>query len=113
MRRIRGSFAQLTDKANYSGTALDDYLHAILTDETDVPEAMGQLRMIYPNLLQLTYDNTRTRADRIVDGVEQVQNRSKLELFEELYEKQNNQPMSREQRSLVQTLIEEIWEGQV
>ena len=36
-----------------------------------------------------------------------------LELFEELYELQNNQPMSDMQRDFALELIESIWEGRV
>ena len=113
MRQIRGTFSGLTDKAFYEGTALEDYLHIILTDEEDVPEAMGRLRVIYPNLLKLTYDNTRTRTNRIIDGASEVRRKSPLELFEELYEQQNNQPMSDVQRAYTGGLIESIWEGDV
>ena len=108
MRQIRGTFAQLQ-----AGASSDDYLHVILTDEEDVPEAVGKLRMVYPNLMKLSYDNTRTRADQIIDGAEDVQRKSPLALFDELYELQNNQPMSPEQRSFAQGLIESIWEDRV
>ena len=113
MRTIRGTFTELTDKAFYEGTAKDDYLHVTLTDEEDVPEALGKLRVIYPNIMKLSYDNTRTRTNRIIDGAEDVQRKSPLQLFEELYEQQNNQPMSEEQRAFTQELIETIWEGNV
>ena len=111
MRQIRGSFKELTEKAYYEKTAAEDYLHIILTDEEDVEEALGKLRLIYPNILKLTYDNTRTRENQVIDGAEDVQRKSPLELFEELYELQNNQPMSETQRAFTQRLIEEIWEG--
>lgn len=110
MRQIRGTFAQLTDRAFYDGTATDDYLHIILTDEEDVPEAMGRLRMIYPNMMKLSYDNTRTRTNQIVDGAADVKHKTPLELFEELYEKQNNQPMSDVQRAYTRELMASIWE---
>jgi len=110
LRSIRGTFAQLTDKTFYSGTTVDDYLHIILTDEEDVAEALGKLRKIYPNIMKLSYDNTRTRNNRLIDGAENVQQKSPLELFEELYELQNNQPMTDEQRRFTLELIESIWE---
>lgn len=110
LRSIRGTFAALTDPALYEGTPREDYLHVILTDEEDVPEALGKLRVIYPNLLRLSYDNTRTQADQIIDSAANVQRRSPLELFEELYQLQNNQPMSDEQRRFAQDLIGPIWE---
>ena len=113
MRAIRGTFAELTDKAFYSAQQREDYLHVVLTDEEDVPEAMGRLRVVYPNVMKLSYDNTRTRGDREIGGAQDVQVKSPLELFEELYEKQNNQPMSEAQRAFSQDLIESIWEGSV
>jgi len=111
LRSLRGTFAQMTEKSFYEAQVTDDYLHIILTDEEDVPEAMGKLRTVYPNLMKLSYDNTRTRADRAVGGAEDVQRKSPLQLFQELYEKQNNQPMSEIQRKFTQELIDSIWEG--
>ena len=111
LRSIRGTFEELTGKSFYEGTATDDYLHIMLTDEEDVPEAIGKLRVIYPNLMKLSYDNTRTRTNQVINGAEDVQRKSPLELFDELYELQNNQPMSEEQRGFMQELIETIWEG--
>jgi len=111
MRRIRGTFAEISDRAFYGAQNTEDYLHVTLTDEEDVPEALGRLRVIYPNILKLSYDNTRTRSDQSIDGAAQVQRRSPLELFEELYALQNNQPMSAQQRSFAQAMIESIWEG--
>ena len=113
LRSIRGSFDELTDKAFYEATAADDYLHVILTNEEDVPEAMGRLRVIYPNIMKLSYDNTRTRTNQVIGGVEDVQRKSPLALFEELYALQNNQPMSQEQKAFAQQLIESIWEGKL
>lgn len=111
MRQLRGTFAEITDRKNYDGTAVEDYLHIILTDEEDVPEAMGRLRLIYPNIMKLTYDNTRTRTDQVLGDAEDVHLKSPLELFAELYAKQNNRPMSEEQSAFVLEQIESIKEA--
>ena len=111
LREIRGSFGELTDKAYYEGTATDDYLHIILTDEEDIPEASGKLRVIYPNLIQLSYDNTRTRTTQVVNCAQDVKRKSPLELFDELYQKQNNQPMSDVQRGFLLELMDTLGEG--
>lgn len=111
LREIRGSFAQLTDMDYYKNTAAEDYLHIILTDEEDIPEAAGKLRAIYPNYLHISYDNTRTRTDQVVDCAENVRRKSKLELFDELYRLQNNQPMSDTQRLFLQELMDAMEEG--
>jgi len=113
MRQLRGSFAQLTDPGSYRHAQTDDYLHIVLTDEEDVPEAIGKLRLIYPNILKLSYDNTRTRTDQVIGSAEDVRRRSPLELFGELYQLQNNQPMSETQSSFVLELIRSIWEEDV
>ena len=112
LREIRGTYEELTAKSTYADTAVDDYLHITLTDEEDVPEAMGRLRVIYPNLMKLTYDNARTRASAVIDSVEDLHRKSPLDLLEELYQLQNNQPMSQVQRTYARELIERIWEGE-
>ena len=109
MRQIRGTFDQVKDPA-FSGGNPQDYVHVVLTDEQDVPEALGRLHLVYPNMLKLSYDNTRTRRNSIVDGPEEIQRKKPLELFEELYEIQNNQPMSPQQREFARQLIGNIWE---
>ncbi|SCY39828.1 exonuclease SbcCD subunit D [Butyrivibrio sp. INlla14] len=109
LRQIRGTYEELSDKRNYEGTRREDYIHAILTDEEDIPDAISKLRIIYPNLMKLTYDNTRTRENKVIEGATDIERKSPIELFEEFYEKQNNQEMSDEQRELVSGLIESIW----
>ena len=111
MRELRGTYDELTLKRNYEGTATDDYLHITLTDEEDIPDAMGKLQVIYPNLMRLDYDNRRTRSDRQLEAAEDMERQSPLDLFAEFYEKRNNQPMSEQQSQYVRELMESIWEG--
>ena len=110
LREIRGTYAELTLKENYKYTDTDDYIHAVLLDEEDVPDAVGKLRIIYPNLMKLSYDNKRTATQQELGGAEDVEKKTPLELFEEFYEKQNNQDMTDVQRKFVQECIEAIWE---
>jgi exonuclease SbcD len=112
MREIKGTYAEITLKDNYINTNTDDYMHITLTDEEDIPDAIGKLRVIYPNLMKLDYDNKRTRSSAKLDIIENIEQRSPLDLFAEFYEKQNNQPMNEEQSAFMQKLIEEIWEGE-
>lgn len=109
MREIKGLYNELMLKSNYENTATDDYMHIILTDEEDVPDAMSKLRIVYPNLMKLEYDNTRTRSSAIPLGLENRENKSQIEIFEELFEAQNGQPMSDAQRDFSFNLIKDIW----
>ena len=113
MKELRGSYEELTLKSFYSGQPWQqDYLRIILTDEEDIPEAIGRLRVIYPNIMRLDYDNRRTRSQNAADSAQQVEQLSPLQLFAQLYEKQNNQPRSPEQTEFAAGLIEAIWEGE-
>lgn len=109
LREIKGTYAELTLKSNYEGTATDDYIHAVLTDKDDVLDAMGKLRCIYKNLMHLTYDNERTRTNKQLKETEDIESKTPIELFEDFYELQNNQKMSEEQKAFSIQLIEEIW----
>ena len=109
LREIKGTFAELTDKAYYEGTVVEDYLYVVLTDEEDIPDAIGKLRVIYPNIMKLRYDNTRTRTDNIIEEGAVLEGKQPIDLFEELYEKQNNKSMSPEQREFMEELINKVF----
>lgn len=110
MNKIKGSYMEVTALSFYESRNREDYLQVTLTDEEDVPDGMQKLRIIYPNLMRLEYDNRRTRENQIVDGAAAVEEKSELELFEEFYALQNNQPMSGEQKAFAQKLIDEVRE---
>ena len=110
MRKIRGTYQEVTALDFYRGTDTGDYLQVTLTDEKDIPDGLQKLRAIYPNLMQLEYDNARTRENRTVEGAVQIRQKSPLELVGEFYEIQNNTSMSREQRSFVEKTVRELGE---
>lgn len=110
MRKIRGTYLQVTKKAFYEGTNTEDYLQITLTDEEDIPDGMQKLRIIYPNLMRLEYDNQRTRENRSVEAAEAVEQKSEAELFAEFFELQNNRPMSEQQQIFVKKLIQKLQE---
>lgn len=110
MVEIRGTYDEITARSFYADTAYDeDYMHITLTDEEDIPEAVGKLRAIYHNLMKLDYDNRRTRSSAQIEMSGEIESRSPTELFAELYEMQNSAPMSDEQSELVKRLSDEIW----
>ena len=90
LRGLRGSYMELTDRRCYEGTAVDDYLYITLTDEQDVPDALARLRVIYPNLMQLDYDNQRTRQQQEICAPERTESISPLEHLAAFYQLQNN-----------------------
>lgn len=110
MRIVKGTYDEIACRANYQHTNTDDYIEIVLTDEEDIPDAIGRLRVIYPNIMSLKYDNKRTAQNQEIGGAENVEEKQPIQLFAELYQLQNNQPMTEQQHTFMQQLIEKIWE---
>ena len=111
MKEIRGTYEELTRKDYYDNTSYrTDYMHITLTDEEDIPDAVAKLKVIYTNLMKLDYDNRRTRTQASAEGPADVERKSPLELFEDLYVMQNGTELSEEQKTFLQGMIETIWE---
>ena len=81
MRKIKGTYLEVTAKAFYEGTNTRDYIQITLTDEEDIPDGMQKLRSIYPNLMRLEYDNKRTRESREITGAEERKEKSAQDVF--------------------------------
>lgn len=112
MRKLRGSYLELTDPSHYKNTKTDDYLSITLTDDADEPNVLGKLQTIYPNIMRLDYDNHRTKAIGIDVSAQVETEKRPLELFADFYEKQNGMAMTDEQHVYLSEIIETVWEGQ-
>lgn len=110
MREIRGRYDDIVLKTNYENTARNDYVRIILTDEDDIPDVMNKLRFIYPNLMEVKYDNKRTKFGGSIDNIEKIEKKSEIDLFADFFEKQNGQALSSEQTEIVKELFREIKE---
>ena len=113
MIELRGTFEEILEDARKKGELQTDYYHMILTDETDVVDALSRLREYYPNIMLLDYDNRRTRSQKEVEQLDRVEERTPGELFAALYEQQNGQEMDSDRKEYLDGLIREIWEEQV
>ena len=105
LRELRGSFEELL-----RGDASEDYIYLCLTDEQELPDAMARLQAVYPNAMNLRYDNRRTARYQAVGAAQTELTQTPLELFAQLYRLQNNAELSPEQQELLEQLIAEIWE---
>ncbi len=103
-RELRGTFDELR-----KGSPSEDYIFITLTDEDEIPDSRNSLNDVYPNILALKYDNSRTRKYEASSPDFTAENRSPLELFAELYERQNNAAMTDEKKKYLENLIAEIW----
>lgn len=107
---LKGSYEELVSLDFYSGTPYqEDFVRITLTDEDDVPDAVGKLRTVYHNMMEIRYDNTRTRAGlRIMEKAADVEEKTPLELFGALYESQNGTEMNDIQKEFLKNLLNRI-----
>ena len=82
-----------------------------IIERGEASEALQKLRLIYPNIMKLDYDNRRTRASSEIQAIEEIEKKSGIELFDEFYTAQNGQPLSGEQRAFAEELLERLKEG--
>lgn len=110
MCEIKGEYETLVSKSFYSDIKTDSYMSVILTDENEIPEALGRLRAIYPNIMRLGYDNARTKnpGDFLADGT--AENKTPFEFFAELYKKQNGIELDEYKSKYIKSIIENISE---
>lgn len=110
LKTIKGKFSEITSEEFYKELKKEDYYRAVLTDEEDILNAIGKLKSIYPNLMSMEYDNTRTRSYSVVDNVETGETKSPLDYFEKFFEKQNGRKMSEKQRDYLLEILGEARE---
>ena len=111
IRRLSGTFADLMEEGR-KGEGTQDYVDIRLLDEEDVPDAFSRLSLVYPYLLHLEYDNTRTRSRQEVAVTEGRMELSPQSLTAEFYEIMNNQPLSQQQLDYLEKIIADVWKGE-
>lgn len=112
MLDVRGTYGQVVSLEFYQKLDRDAYIRVTLTDENNIPDAVGKLRVIYPNLMLLRYDNARTHGGGELVDAETTARLSPLDLFAAFYEQQNGSPLSEDQKDYLSGVIEAVWEGQ-
>jgi exonuclease SbcD len=87
MREIKGEIDKLMSDEVSRLADKDDYLRVILTDEDEVIDPMGKLRSVYPNIMSLDFENSRTSIDvsAITSDAETIEKLSPYELFREFF----------------------------
>jgi exonuclease SbcD len=83
VRRLRGNFEDLYNDP----IAPQDYVEITLTDEGYIENVMARLREKYPNILQLNFENSRTKTTTdFKTSASSVENRTTYELFKDFYD---------------------------
>ena len=112
LHELKGSYSEISNKEFYENYNKDDFYKIVLTDEEDIPDGFGKLQKIFPNLVFLDYDNKRTKKLSQINALENVEKIHPMEIFQDFYQLQNNQDMSKEQKDFAISLISSIWGGE-
>lgn len=110
VRAYKGTYTQITSKSFYDNIEKEDYVYITLTDEEDIPDAARKLKKIYPNMLQLFYDNCRTRMPSVIHSEIRNETLSPMQIFSEFYANQSNHTMTEEQQAIMEQVIKSVWE---
>lgn len=106
LRQLKGPIDELLNPKNYKNGNTRDYIHATLTDEEEIYDAIGRIRSIYPNVMRIDFDNSKTKPSETAKlAAEDVVRKDPLSLFAEFFQNQNNVPMSGEQKDIMRKLL--------
>lgn len=109
MREIECSLEELLKKQCEIGNQ-EDYMHVILTDEEQILDAIGKVRTIYPDVMQISFKNRRhmKQLESAQIKEDQISDQSPAELFEQFYKMQNHIDLDEKRLQLVLSVFEEV-----
>lgn len=106
VQQLKGRFEELIRL----GT--EDYVSLTLTDEKMPYQPREQLEKVFPNILELKVENTRT--NREISGfLKEAEQAEPCVLFENFYEEIHGISMTEEERQLVREILEKVQEDRI
>ncbi len=109
MRIIKGKLSDIIAAAAEEGTASEDYIKAILTDEGELMDPIAKLRQVYPNVLELVREgrDMAAGASKTSAGAG-YKTKTKLELFKDFYESISGTEFTSEKEQVVADVIKQV-----
>ena len=88
----------------------EDYMHVILTDEEQILDAIGKVRTVYPNVMQISFKNRRhmMQYETIQMKENQIADQNPMELFEQFYKMQNHIDLDEKRAQMAISIFEEV-----
>lgn len=108
--KIEGRLSTLTSKSFYSTVDREAFIYAVITDEDELYDPIGQLRAIFPNILQIdrpnflleTHQGTRHEA---------VKSKAPFELFKDFFLEMTGKELEEKHEGIIRQLMEKVREG--
>lgn len=112
MRIIRGPLNSLIDPKVYKDTNVEDYIYAILTDDTELIDPISKLRAVYPNIMGLSKDISSSREESRTSAAKGYEQKSKLDIFNEFYYSIHGRELDEQRIELLKSVMEEAERGE-
>ncbi|MDR2480598.1 MAG: exonuclease SbcCD subunit D [Treponema sp.] len=108
MREIKGSLDTLLGDEFISRGNCGDYLKVILTDEEEIIDPMGKIRSVYPNVMVLSFENSRASLELSANdsGSGTGEGLSPYDLFSNFFLERTGMVMNSGQEKIVRELLE-------
>ncbi len=110
LRVITGEFDELTGLAAYTQPNREDYLRVVLTNKERVPNPMEALRQVYPNVMEMAYENARTRTGGDAQEAIKKHLSDPMALFTDFYTTIHGEAPGDEKAAIARKLFNEIEE---
>lgn len=108
MREIRCSMKELLNGEAELGN-LQDYMHVILTDEDEMFDVIGKVRKVYPNVMQISFENRKymQTLEHIKFQQEHLFHQNPIQLFSEFYKMQNHVEADQKRMEMMTSIFKE------
>ena len=111
LRIISGYLDDLIAPENREKPESQDYLKIVLKDETRKIQPMDTLKKVYPNALEMSYENLEISTPQSKGNAIKEQLDQPLELFTKFYELIHGFPLNEEKKQVVKSIMEETQGG--
>lgn len=106
---LKGSFDRLISKSYLDSVDRESFVKIVLTDEIVRADAINYLRIYYPYILSLSYENRMTEKSNLVENNISHKEKNPKELIEELFLQQNNRELNNTENQILDEIVDEIW----
>ncbi|MEL4072776.1 exonuclease SbcCD subunit D [Ochrobactrum sp. GPK 3] len=107
VRVLKGRHAELL-----AHTRSEDFIKAVLTDDTPIIEAMKRLREVFPNACQLTYQRDERAAAQKSLSISDFQAIKPMDLVAAFVEQVRADPITEPERDVVETALSDIHQSE-
>ncbi len=111
MRKIKGTLEDLISEEVYSLANTEDYLQITLTNQEELVDAIGALRSIYPNVMQLIFEKNIREEDANYTKAGELRHKTTLDIYHEFYEAMTGSEFDEERKEIMSRLIDGIEGG--